>query len=99
GAFGIFKRSAVVEAGGYRGDTVGEDMELVMRLHERLRKTGRPCRIRFVPDPVCWTEAPETVRVLWRQRDRWHRGLGQSLALHARMLFNPSYGAIGFIAM
>ena len=99
GAFGIFKRSDVLDVGGFSRTTVGEDMELVLRLHHRKRSGDRSYRIRFIPDPVCWTEAPEKLRSLWNQRDRWQRGLGQSLARHAGMLLNPRYGAVGLVAL
>lgn len=98
GAFGIFRRSTVVEAGGYATDTVGEDMELVVRLHRHCREQGIPYRIHFVPDPVAWTECPEDLGVLGRQRDRWQRGLVQSLTRHQKMLLNPKYGRVGTIA-
>ena len=98
GAFGMFSRSAVVSAGGYATDTVGEDMELVVRLHRHHREAGIPYKIQFVPDPVAWTECPESLAVLARQRDRWQRGLWQSLTRHARMLLNPKYGRAGLLA-
>ncbi len=98
GAFGLFRRDAVVEVGGYATDTVGEDMELVVRLHRHFREQGRPYRISFVPDPVAWTECPESLRVLGRQRDRWQRGLAQVLTRHRKMLFNPAYGRVGLVA-
>jgi cellulose synthase/poly-beta-1,6-N-acetylglucosamine synthase-like glycosyltransferase len=99
GAFGLFDRRAAVAAGGYAHDTVGEDMELVVRMHHRLREQGIPYRVRFVPDPVCWTEAPESLRVLRRQRNRWHRGLIDTLWRHRAMLGRPRFGAIGLLAM
>lgn len=98
GAFGIFRRASVVAVGGYATDTVGEDMELIVRLHRHGYETGAPHRIHFVPDPVAWTECPESVAVLSRQRDRWQRGLFQSLLRHRRMLLNPRYGRVGMIA-
>jgi len=98
GAFGIFKRQTVVDAGGYATDTVGEDMELIVRMHRHCRENDIPYRIHFVPDPVAWTECPETVAVLSRQRDRWQRGLFQSLMRHRVMLMNPRYGRSGLIA-
>ena len=82
GAFGLFKKEAVIEAGGYRRDTLGADMELVVRLRRRLRRQRQPCRIEFVPDPVCWTEVPEDLRTLRQQRVRWQRGLRDSLRSH-----------------
>jgi len=97
GAFGIFKKNKVVEIGGYRAGSVGEDMDLVMRLHARLREKKEPYNITFIPDPVCWTEAPENIKVLGLQRTRWQRGLLESLLSHKKMLFNPKYGNIGLI--
>ena len=98
GAFGVFRKDVVVAAGGYRRDTVGEDMELVVRLH-RLHRTRRiPYRIVFVPDPICWTEAPESLRVLKNQRVRWQRGLSESLTMNLGLLFHPRSGAAGWLA-
>lgn len=98
GAFGVFRKEAVVEAGGYRTDTLGEDMELVVRLHHQRRLAGKPCRITFVPDPICWTEAPEDLATLRRQRVRWQRGLAESLALNRGLLFHPKGGTPGWLA-
>jgi cellulose synthase/poly-beta-1,6-N-acetylglucosamine synthase-like glycosyltransferase len=95
GAFGLFQREAVLRAGGYLHDTVGEDMELVLRLKRLSFEQGGPGKIAFVPDSVAWTEVPESARVLGRQRDRWHRGLADVLWRHRRMLFNPRYGITG----
>jgi cellulose synthase/poly-beta-1,6-N-acetylglucosamine synthase-like glycosyltransferase len=99
GAFGLFRRSVVVAAGGFDPTTVGEDMELVVRLHRHCVDHRIPYRIRFVADPVAWTECPESLRVLGRQRERWQRGLTESLLRHRSMLFNPRYGRIGLVAM
>jgi len=98
GAFGVFRRSAAVEVGGFRTDVVGEDMELVVRLHRHFRERGEDYRIDFVPDPVAWTEAPESLAVLARQRDRWQRGLSETLTIHRGMVLNPRYGRIGLLA-
>lgn len=98
GAFGLFRRETVVEAGGYATDTVGEDMELVVRMHRRLREAGRDYRVRFLPDPVAWTEVPSTLRVLRSQRNRWQRGLAETMVRHQRMLCNPRYGVVGLVA-
>jgi len=99
GAFGVFRRAIVVQAGGFETGTVGEDMELVVRLHRYCRERGIPYRITFVPDPVAWTECPETRRVLAGQRERWHRGLTETMLRHRRMLFNPRFGRVGLFAM
>ncbi len=99
GAFGVFKKDAVIAAGGYRSDTVCEDMELVVRLHRESRRQKKPAKVIFVPDPICWTQIPSDWRSLLRQRDRWQRGLLESLWKHRRMFLNPRYGAAGMIAM
>lgn len=98
GAFGLFKKEAVVEAGGYRTDTVGEDMELVVRLHRIYRLAKKPYRIVFVPDPICWTEAPEDLRTLKNQRILWQRGLSESLTMNFSLLLHPGSGAVGWLA-
>ena len=99
GAFGLFRRDVVVAAGGYDTSTVGEDAELVLRLHRYRRQRGEACRITFFPDPICWTEAPATLRVLTRQRDRWQRGLIEMLWRHRAMFANPRYGRVGLVAI
>lgn len=99
GAFGMFKRSAVVAVGGYDHTTVGEDMELVVRLHRYHLEQKIPYRIAFLADPVAWTECPESLAVLARQRQRWQRGLAEVLWRHRVMLGNPRYGVIGLLAV
>ena len=98
GAFGLFRKASVINVGGYRTDTVGEDMELVVRLHRLHRKQCIPYRIVFVPNPVCWTEVPETLRVLKNQRVRWQRGLSESLMMNLGLLFSPHGGWVGWLA-
>lgn len=98
GTFGLFHKETVVQAGGYRTDTLGEDMELVVRLHRTLRKSGKPYRISFVPDPICWTEAPEDLRTLGRQRIRWQRGLLESLWPNKRLMVSRRAGFVGRLA-
>lgn len=99
GAFGLFKRELVEAVGGYAHNTVGEDAELVARLQGYLRHEGEPFRIRFIPNPVCWTEAPEDLKTLSRQRRRWQRGLGETLWRHRDQIFNPRYGAFGLFTL
>jgi len=98
GAFGLFRKSSVIDAGGYRTDTVGEDMELVVRLHRLHRKQRIPYRIVFVPNPACWTEVPETVHVLKKQRIRWQRGLLESMQMNLGLFFNLHGGWAGWLA-
>ena len=97
GAFGIFRRIFALKVGGYDTATVGEDLELIIKLHRHMRETGQDYDIKFIPDPVCWTEAPESLSVLARQRMRWQRGALESFFKHIRMLGNPRYGAPGLI--
>ena len=97
GAFGLFRRDLMLAAGGYLHATVGEDMELVLRLRRTGYEQGGAHRVDFIPDPVAWTEAPESFRVLARQRDRWQRGLADVLWRHRGLLFNPRYGRMGTI--
>jgi cellulose synthase/poly-beta-1,6-N-acetylglucosamine synthase-like glycosyltransferase len=99
GAFGVFRRDAVVEVGGFAADSIGEDFELCVRLHRRARDERRPYRLEFVPDPVCWTEVPTRLRQLGGQRNRWHRGLVDTLWRHRRMIGNPLYGAVGMLSL
>ena len=95
----MFKRNAVLEAGGYTRGLVGEDMEMVVRLHRYHREQKRDYRIAFVPEPVCWTEAPETLQALSRQRRRWQRGSLETFAMHRAMLFNPRFGRVGVLGL
>ncbi|WP_324260447.1 glycosyltransferase [Altererythrobacter sp. H2] len=97
GAFGLFRRRQVVEVGGYSHGTVGEDMELVLKLHRLMREAKRDYRINFIAEPVCWTECPDTLSVLGRQRARWQRGALECFVKHKDMLFNPRYGRIGIV--
>ncbi|MGJ7919820.1 glycosyltransferase family 2 protein [Neobacillus sp. LXY-4] len=98
GAFGVFSKRWVIEAGGYNPNTVGEDMELIVRVHRLIKERGLNKKIVYVPDPVCWTEVPESWKYLRRQRRRWHRGLLESLWAHRKLTFNPKYGLIGLIS-
>lgn len=98
GAFGVFYKERVIAVGGYRNDTVGEDMDLVVRLHRQLRSERKRYRITFVPDPICWTEAPEDLGSLKNQRMRWQQGLAESLLPNWRMMFQRNGGAVGWLA-
>ena len=98
GAFGVFRKDVVIAIGGYRHDTVGEDMELVVRMPRYLREHQRKYEMHFLADPVCWTEVPESLKTLGRQRNRWQRGLIDSLRIHRKMMLNPRYGLIGMVA-
>ncbi|HYA20717.1 MAG TPA: glycosyltransferase [Burkholderiales bacterium] len=98
GAFGLFRKDTVIEAGGYLTSTSGEDMELIVRLHHMLRLKGIPYRITFVPDPIFWTRAPESSRALKAKRANWQRRLAESLNLNMPLLFNRKGGAVSWLA-
>ena len=98
GAFGLFKKEKIIEVGGYKTNTIGEDMELIVRLHRILRSRGEECPVEFVADSVCWTEVPEDMKTLRNQRIRWQRGLCESLYANKGLLFSKTGGAAGWIA-
>jgi cellulose synthase/poly-beta-1,6-N-acetylglucosamine synthase-like glycosyltransferase len=99
GAFGVFRTDLVRAVGGYRPNAIGEDFDLVARLHRHLRDKGADYHIHFVPDPMCWTEVPSDLKSLGRQRARWQKGLMDVLLSTGAMLFRPRYGRIGFFAL
>ena len=92
GAFGLFQKELVIQTGGYDPSTMGEDMELVVKLHVFCREHGLPA------DAICWTQVPEHLRDLCRQRRRWHIGLFQTMMKHRRILANLKYGAVSFVS-
>ena len=98
GAFGLFRRDIAVKAGGYNHETVGEDMELVVRMRSYMHSIKTKYRVVYIPDPLCWTEAPSSYKILSRQRNRWARGTFETLKLHRYMFFNPKYGLMGMLS-
>lgn len=99
GAFGVFKKQTVIDVGGYKNDTVGEDMEIVVRIHQELRREKKKYKIAFCEDAVCWTQGPMSMKDLRSQRRRWQIGLMDTLLHHKRMILNPRYGAVGLFAV
>jgi poly-beta-1,6-N-acetyl-D-glucosamine synthase len=98
GAFGAFDREIVIAVGGYDHNTVGEDMELVVRMRRYMEEAALPYEVAYIPDPLCWTEAPASFKILGRQRNRWTRGTIETLRLHKKMFFNPRYGVLGMVS-
>lgn len=98
GAFGLFKKDTVIAAGGYDHSTMGEDMELVVKLHEYCTLNEIPYSVKYATDAICWSQAPERLKDLRKQRKRWHLGLFQSMWKHRVMLFNAKFGAVSFIS-
>jgi cellulose synthase/poly-beta-1,6-N-acetylglucosamine synthase-like glycosyltransferase len=98
GAFGFFNRELVLKVGGYFPKTVGEDMELVVRMRRYMEEQKIPYKVAFIPDPLCWTEVPESEEILSRQRNRWMRGTIETLQLHQKISLNPNYGVMGMVS-
>ena len=99
GAFGLFRRDLLLQVGGYRTRAIGEDMDVVVRLHRHLLEQGGRYRIGFVPEPTCWTQVPSTLGGLARQRARWQKGLLDVLWPNRDMLFRRRYGLIGSLVL
>lgn len=97
GALGMFDREIVIRAGGYRTDTVGEDMELVVRIRRYMAEQGQKYDVVYIPDPLCWTEVPSSIKMLARQRSRWTRGTLETLIFHRQLFFNKKYGKLGLL--
>jgi cellulose synthase/poly-beta-1,6-N-acetylglucosamine synthase-like glycosyltransferase len=98
GAFGAFDREIVIKVGGYDHRTVGEDMELVVRMRRYMEENRLPYEVAYIPDPLCWTEAPASFTILGRQRNRWTRGTIETLKMHRKMFFNPRYRILGMLS-
>ena len=97
GAFSCFKKESLVKIGGFLDGCIGEDMEIIVRIQRVLRKDNHETRIAIIPDPVCWTEAPEKLKILSLQRKRWQKGTIISLLLHKKLFFNSQYGLLGMV--
>ena len=98
GAFGLFKKQVLIDIHGYKTNTIGEDMELVIRIHEYCRFRKIPYKIKYATNAVCYTQAPARLKDFKKQRKRWHLGLIQSLSVHKSMFLNPKYGVLGYIS-
>jgi cellulose synthase/poly-beta-1,6-N-acetylglucosamine synthase-like glycosyltransferase len=97
GAMGIFDRETAIKAGGYSVKTVGEDMELVIRMRRLMAEEDRKYEVTYIPDPLCWTEVPTDLKSMRKQRTRWTRGLVDSLRIHRKIFFNKKYGSLGLL--
>lgn len=98
GAFGAFDKEIVIACGGYNHATVGEDMELVVRMRRYMEEKKIPYKVTYIPDPLCWTEAPSSYKILGRQRNRWTRGTIETLSMHKKMCLNPNYHILGMLS-
>ncbi len=97
GAMGLFDRETVIKAGGYSVKTVGEDMELVLRMRRYMAENDTKYEVTYIPDPLCWTEVPSDLKSMRKQRTRWTRGLIESLRTHRKMFLNSQYGRLGLL--
>jgi len=98
GAFGLFKKNIVIASGGYDNQTLGEDMEIVLRLHSYCRNNGKKYDMKYEPDAMCWTQSPSTLKDLMTQRRRWYLGLFQSMIKYRNIFLNLRFGVISFIS-
>ena len=98
GALGLFDKEVAISCGGYYTKTVGEDMELVVRMREYMARQKIEYKVGYIPDPLCWTEVPSNLKVLGRQRNRWTRGSIDTLFIHWNIFFNPKYGFMGMVS-
>ena len=99
GAFGMFDKEIAIKAGGYNHKTVGEDMELVIRMQRYMIESGQKYLVAYIPNPLCWTEAPENFSILRKQRSRWTRGTMETLWIHRKMFLNPKYKILGLLSI
>ena len=99
GAFGVFNKQIVIDVGGYKTQTIGEDMEIVLRIHRYLHEKKQKYAVLFCEDAVCWTQGPSSMKDLRSQRRRWQIGLMDSLLSHKKMFLNPRYGFVGMFAL
>lgn len=97
GAFGLLNRKIAVLSGGYKTDTIGEDMEIIVRMQRYMYEQKKEYKIKYIPDPLCWTEAPDSPKILFRQRKRWTIGNIQTLRKHRKMFLNPKYNIVGLL--
>ncbi len=98
GAFGIFKKDIVIDIGGYKVGSIGEDMELVVKMHAYCQSNKIPYKIKYVSDAICYSQAPAALKDLKGQRRRWHIGLFQSLFEHKHIFLRLHYGAVGTLS-
>ena len=98
GAFGLFDKEIAIKVGGYDTKTVGEDMEIIVRMRRYMEEQKLPYKVAYIPDPLCWTEAPDNRKILISQRNRWTRGTIETLKIHKKIAFNPKYGILGVLS-
>lgn len=98
GAFGLFDKKIALEVGGYDTKTVGEDMEIIVRMRRHMEEKKIKYKVAYIPDPLCWTEAPDNYKIFISQRNRWTRGTIETLKKHKKIGFNPNYNSLGLLS-
>lgn len=98
GAFGIFDKKIAIAVGGYDTETVGEDMEIIVRMRRYMEEKKEKYKVSYIPDPLCWTEAPDSYKIFISQRNRWTRGTIETLKKHRKIGFNRNYGSFGMLS-
>ncbi|MDO9136179.1 MAG: glycosyltransferase [Lutibacter sp.] len=98
GAFGLFDKKIAIEVGGYDTNTVGEDMEIIVRMRRHMEEINEKYKVAYIPDPLCWTEAPDNYKIFISQRNRWTRGTIETLRKHRKIGFNPKYKSLGMLS-
>lgn len=98
GAFGMFDREIAIKVGGYDTNTVGEDMEIIVRMRRYMEEAKQKYKVAYIPDPLCWTEAPDNYKIFISQRNRWTRGTIETLKIHKKIGLNPKYGILGMLS-
>lgn len=98
GAFGLFDKKIAIAVGGYDTNTVGEDMEIIVRMRGYMEDQKQKYKVAYIPDPLCWTEAPDNYKIFISQRNRWTRGTIETLKKHKKIGFNPKYKSMGVIS-
>ena len=98
GAFGLFDKKIAIEVGGYDTNTVGEDMEIIVRMRRHMEEINEKYKVAYIPDPLCWTEAPDNYKTFISQRNRWTRGTIETLRKHRKIGFNKKYKSLGMLS-
>ena len=98
GAFGLFDKEIAIKVGGYDTKTVGEDMEVIVRMRRYMEEQKLPYKVAYIPDPLCWTEAPDSRKIFISQRNRWTRGTIETLKIHRKIGLNRNYGILGMLS-
>ena len=94
----MFEKKTAIEVGGYDTNTVGEDMEIIVRMRRYMEEKNVKYKVAYIPDPLCWTEAPDNYKILISQRNRWTRGTIETLRKHRKIGFNPKYNLLGMLS-